>query len=128
MNQGVAKALEAMAEAFRTGELDRIEAVFEPNALLRAPFLSEPIRGWPAIASYFQSMVLPNLGNLEVIHTVEMQDQVLRRFESRFRDRDGREQVLRGEVTYTFSPAGKVMEASFFLDEANLRLLVLRRP
>ncbi len=128
MTAPLAAALEALARAFQSQDLDRIREVFEPDALLRAPFLSEPIRGWVAIESYFRTMVLPNLGNLDVVHSVEMQNQVLRRFESRFRDRDGQEQVLQGEVLYTFSEGSKVSEATFFLDEANLRLLVLRRP
>jgi hypothetical protein len=128
MHPVTAQVLDGMQQSWRARDLGRLQAAFEPDALLRAPFLAEPIRGWPAIEIFFKSMVLPILGDLEILSSVELNDQVLRGFRTRFMDREGVEQVLEGAVVYAFSPRHRVSEANFFLDEANLRLLVLRKP
>ncbi len=128
MKPEIAAAMTELLEGWRTGDGQRIGAVFEPHAALHAPFLSEPLRGWPAIESHLLSFIFPNSREVEILSTQEVGQKVMRQFRSRVLDREGIPHIWEGSVVYTFSERNRVSEAELFLDEKNLRLMLLRRP
>ena len=128
MKPEIAAAMAELLEGLRAGDTRRIGALFEGNAILHAPFLSEPLRGWMAIEGHLLSYLLPNTGVLEAVAVQEMGNKVMRQFRSRILDRDGFPHDWEGSAVYTFNERFKITEVELFLDERNLRLMLLRRP
>ncbi len=127
MNPELTKVLDQMYQANRARDLARFRTFFEPHVVLKTPLLAEPLKGWPQIEAHIMEMLMPLLKDLEILTTQELGNQVLRGFRTRVTDREGVERTLEGSVLYTFSPNLKVSEVMLFFDEANVRLLVLKR-
>lgn len=127
MKPEIAAVMAELLEGLRAGDAKKIGALFEPDATLHAPFLSEPLRGWPAIEAHLLSYLFPNTGVMEVVAVQEMGNKVMRQFRSRIVDRDGFPQTWEGSAVYTFSERFKICVVELFLDERNLRLMLLRR-
>ncbi len=127
MNPLAARTLQALLEAHRSGDLAAVGACYAPEAILRAPFLSEPLKGWPAIERHLAEVVIPHLHDLEITETRVEGEVILRIWRAQVTDRQGGRHPIHGESRYGFTPEGLIKEVAFVLDEANLRLLVLRR-
>ena len=127
MNPELSKVLDQMYQANRARDLARFKTFFEPHVVLKTPLLSEPLKGWSQIEAHIMEMLMPLLKDLEILTTQELGNQVLRGFRTRVTDREGVDRTLEGSVLYTFSPNLKVSEVMLFFDEANVRLLVLKR-
>lgn len=107
--------------------MDRIGACFEPEATFRAPFLTETLVGWADISKHVLGLTVPHLADMELLSVMELDNQVIRTFRSRIKDRDGFDQAFEGAALYTFSARPLIAGMQLFLDERNLRLLLLRR-
>jgi len=127
MDPAVSRTLAALHDAHRSGDLVAVAACYVPEAVLRAPFLTEPLRGWKAIETHLATVVFPHFHGLEVLETRDEGGHITRTWRAFVKDREGLNLAVEGESRYAFNEAGQITEVSFHLDEANLRLLVLRR-
>lgn len=127
MKPEVARLLEELLTGLKAGDMARIGACFEPEATFRAPFLTETLVGWPDISRHVLDLTVPHLAQMELLSVMELDNQVIRTFRSRITDREGFEQPFEGAALYTFSSRHLIAHMQLFLDERNLRLLLLRR-
>lgn len=127
MNPAIARTLKALLEAHNSGDMVGVAACYAPEAILRAPFLSEPLAGWAAIERHLAEVVMPHLHGLDITETRDLGDEVVRVWRAQVKDRQGDSLPIQGESRYRFSAEGLITEVVFVLDEASLRSLVLRR-
>ncbi len=127
MKPEITQLLDDLLASLKAGDMERIGACFEPEATFRAPFLTETLVGWAAIAKHVLDLTVPHLAQMELLSVMELDNQVIRTFRSRIIDREGFEQPFEGAALYTFSPRHLIAGMQLFLDERNLRLLLLRR-
>ena len=128
MKHEIAHLLDRLFESLRAGDFEEISICFEADATFRAPFLFETLIGWPDIRQHMLGLTVPHLAEMELLSVMELDNQVIRTFRSRITDRDGFPQPFEGAALYSFSPRNLIAGMQLFLDERNLRLLLLRRP